>query len=83
MSEVVGRQPEWSQCIGAPQIGAWGGHSVADERWKLPCRGLVMEAASSYVGGRNEADSMATARVEEGTKQPDVGSSEKQAEVAG
>lgn len=34
-----------------------------------------MEAASSSVGGRNEADSMATARVEEGTKQPDVGSS--------
>lgn len=42
-----------------------------------------MEAAVSSVGGRNEADSMATARVEEGTKQPDVGGSEKQAEVAG
>lgn len=80
---MVGRQPERSLCIGAPCIGAWGGHSVADERWKLSCRGPVMEAASSSVGGRNEADSMATARMEEGTKQPDVGSSEKQAEVAG
>lgn len=42
-----------------------------------------MEAAFSSVGGRNEAVSMATARVEEGTKQPDVGGSEWQAEVAG
>lgn len=40
-----------------------------------------MEAAFSSVGGRNEAVSMATARVEEGTKQPDVGGSEWQAEV--
>lgn len=50
---------------------------------KLTCRGLVMEAASSSVGGRNEAVSMATVRVEEETKQPDVGGSEWQAEVAG
>lgn len=70
-------------CASAHRASAWGGHSVADERWKLSCRGLVMEAASSSVGGRNEADSMATARVEEGTKQPDVGGSEWQAEVAG
>ena len=42
-----------------------------------------MAAASSSVGGRNEADSMATARMEEGAKLHDVGSSEKQAEVAG
>lgn len=80
---MVGRQPERSLCIGPPCIGAWGGHSVEDERWELPCRGLVMEAAFSSVGGRNEAVSMATARVEEGTKQPDVGGSEWQAEVAG
>ena len=73
---MVGRQPEWSQCIGAPQIGAWGGHSVADERWKLSCRGPVMEAASSSVGGRNAADSMAYVRLEEGTKQTGIDGSE-------
>lgn len=42
-----------------------------------------METAYSSVGGRNEAASMATALMEEGTKQPDLGGSEKQAEVAG
>ena len=73
---MVGRQPERSLCIGAPCIGAWGGHSVADERWKLPCRGLVMEAASSSMGGRNAADSMASARLEEGTKQTGIDGSE-------
>ena len=32
---MVGRQPECSQCIGAPCIGAWGGHSVADDEQKV------------------------------------------------
>ena len=81
MSEVVGRQPEWSQCIGAPCIGAWGGHSVADEQQRVT-RANLRAFISSLMGGRMAAN---------GDSVPIVGrsadacpyKSEKQAEVAG
>ena len=42
-----------------------------------------MLTAASSMGGRNEARSVASVRLKEGTKQHRIGGSEKQAEVSG